>query len=109
MKNLPHVPAERTLKVIGGRWKLAILWHVLDEPRRLSELQRLIPTITQKVLIQQLRELEAHRLVHREVFREVPPRVEYQATELGQSLRPLIATLCEWGRRHAKELGELGS
>nr|AYM52865.1 transcriptional regulator protein [Myxococcaceae bacterium MCy9487] len=106
-KRLPLVPAELTLKLIGGRWKLAILCHVFDKPLRLSELHRLMPDVTQKVLIQQLREMETHRLVHREVFRQVPPRVEYQATDLGRSLRPVMANLCDWGRKHAAELAGL--
>lgn len=104
MKRLPGLPAERALKVIGGRWKLLILWHVLEEAKRLSELQRLIPGITQKVLIQQLREMEAHGLVSRTVFPVVPPHVEYGATPLGRSLAPIAEALCEWGRRHAGEL-----
>lgn len=105
MKNLPEVPAERALRVIGGRWKLHVLWHLLEHRRRLSELQRLIPGITQKVLIQQLRELEAHGVVSREVFAEVPPRVEYEATPLGLTLRPLLESLCSWGRQHAQARG----
>src|SRR5882724_9419558 len=76
-KRLPMLPAERALKVISGRWKAIILYHLFDSPRRLSELQRLLPEVSQKMLIQQLREMEEHGIVHREVFREVPPRVEY--------------------------------
>lgn len=63
--------------------------------------------VSQKLLIHQLRELEEHGLVHREIFREVPPRVEYSTTALGQSLRPLLRALCKWGQRHAAELNEL--
>lgn len=108
MKRLPELPAERTLKVISGRWKAAILYHLFDGAKRLSELQRLAPSASQKVLIQQLRGMEEHGLIHREVFRQVPPRVDYTATMLGLSLQPVIASLCEWGRRHAAELNELG-
>lgn len=104
IKRLPAPPAERALKVIGGRWKAVILYHLFDGPKRLSELKRLSPNVSQKVLIQQLREMEEHGIVHREVFRQVPPRVDYRATELGRSLEPVIASLCEWGRRHAAEL-----
>lgn len=107
IKRLPSLPSERALKVISGRWKAVILYHLFDGPRRLSELRRLVPAISQKVLIQQLREMEEHGLVHREIFREVPPRVEYSATGLGQSLEPVLLALCEWGQRHAQELGEL--
>jgi DNA-binding HxlR family transcriptional regulator len=69
-------------------------------------LRRLIPAVSQKVLIQQLREMEEHGLVHREIFREIPPRVEYSATTLGLSLEPVLLALCEWGQRHAAELNE---
>ncbi|HXV25587.1 MAG TPA: helix-turn-helix domain-containing protein [Alphaproteobacteria bacterium] len=106
-KRLPPLPAERALKVIAGRWKAVLLYHLFDGAKRLSELKRLVPNISQKVLIQQLRELEEHGLVHREIFRQVPPRVDYMATPLGLSLEPVIRSLCEWGRRHAAELGEV--
>jgi DNA-binding HxlR family transcriptional regulator len=106
IKRLPILPAERALKVISGRWKAIILYHLFDGPRRLSELQRLLPDVSQKVLIQQLREMEEHGIVHREIFRQVPPRVEYRATPLGFSLEPVLLALCEWGRRHAVELDE---
>jgi DNA-binding HxlR family transcriptional regulator len=106
-KRLPVLPAERALKVISGRWKAIILYHLFDGPKRLSEVKRLVPDVSQKVLIQQLRELEEHGLVHREVFRQVPPRVDYSATALGLSLEPVLRALCEWGQRHAAELNEL--
>lgn len=105
IKRLPSLPSERALKVISGRWKAVILYYLFDGPRRLSQLRRLVPAVSQKVLIQQLREMEEHGLVHREIFREVPPRVEYSATALGQSLEPVLLALCEWGQRHAEELG----
>jgi DNA-binding HxlR family transcriptional regulator len=108
MKRLPELPAERALKVISGRWKAVILYHLFDGPKRLSELKRLAPNASQKVLIQQLREMEEHGLVHREIFSQVPQRVDYTATVLGLSLEPVIISLCEWGRRHAAELDELG-
>jgi len=107
IKRLPVLPAERALKIIGGRWKAVILYHLFEGPKRLSELRRLAPLVSQKVLVQQLREMEEHSIVHREVFAQVPPRVEYSATKLGKSLEPIIATLCEWGRRHAVELNEI--
>lgn len=107
MKRLPALPAERALKVISGRWKAIILYHLFDGPKRLSELKRLLPGISQKVLIQQLREMEEHGLVLRDVFRQVPPRVDYSATALGTSLEPVLRALCEWGQRHAAELNEL--
>lgn len=107
MKSLPPLPAERALRVISGRWKPVILYHLLLEPQRLSELNRLMPSISQKVLIQQLREMEAHGIVSRTVFPQVPPRVDYDVTALGRSLEPVLLALCEWGRRHAAELNEL--
>ena len=107
IKRLPMLPAERALKVISGRWKAIILYHLFDRSRRLSELQRLLPDISQKMLIQQLREMEEHGIVHREVFRQVPPRVEYTATALGLSFEPVLQALCDWGRHHAAELDEL--
>ncbi len=104
---LPALPIERALKVISGRWKAIILYHLFDRPRRLSELMRMVPRITQKVLIQQLREMEEHGLVHREIFREVPARVEYSVTAQGLSLEPIMLALCKWGQHHAEEHDEL--
>jgi DNA-binding HxlR family transcriptional regulator len=109
VKQLPLVPAERALKVIGGRWKVFVLYHLFEGPRRLSELRRLIPEVSQKVLVQQLREMEQHGVVHRQIFAEVPPRVVYSATKLGLSLRPIVSSLCEWGRRHTAELDAIDS
>lgn len=108
-KRLPDLPAQRALKVIAGRWKVIILYHLFAGPKRLSELRRLAPNASQKVLVQQLREMEEHGLVSREIFRQVPPRVDYTVTELGLSLEPVIMSLCEWGRRHASELDDLDS
>ena len=107
LKELPPWPAERALKVISGRWKAVLLYLLFERPKRLSELSRARPEISQKVLIQQLREMEEHGLVHREIFREVPPRVEYSATPLGRSLEPVLLALCAWGRQHATALDEL--
>ncbi len=106
-KALPALPVERAVKVIGGRWKAAILNRLFDGPKRLSELRRLVPNASQKVLIQQTARNGGARGVHREIFKEVPPRVEYSATKLGLSLEPVIATLCRWGHRHAAELNEI--
>ncbi|TKB96629.1 MAG: helix-turn-helix transcriptional regulator [Mesorhizobium sp.] len=107
IKRLPMLPAERALKVISGRWKAVILYHLFDGPPRLSALQALMPGITQKVLIQQLREMEEHGLVRREIFAEIPSRVEYSATRLGLSLEPILLALCQWGQHHADELNEI--
>ena len=107
IKRLPMLPAERALKVISGRWKAVILYYLFDGPRRLSALKALMPGITQKVLIQQLREMEEHGLVRREIFAEVPTRVEYSTTELGLGLEPILLALCQWGQNHAEAQGEL--
>ena len=106
MKHLPPLPAERALKVISGRWKALLLYHLIGGPKRPTELQRLLPGISQKVLLQQLREMEAHGLLQREVFAAVPARVEYHATPLGRSFEPVLRALCDWGRHHATEQGE---
>ncbi|MFC4299195.1 winged helix-turn-helix transcriptional regulator [Castellaniella hirudinis] len=107
IKKLPDLPIERAIRTLSGRWKAVILYHLLGTPKRLSELTRLMPSASQKVLIQQLREMEAHGLVHREVFPQAPPRVDYSATELGLSLEPVMLALCEWGQRHARELDQI--
>ena len=91
---------ELTLQVIGGKWKGVILWQLLQKTLRFSQLQRRIPQVTQKMLTQQLRELERDALVHRQVYAEVPPRVEYSLTEKGEGLRELLALMCEWGKQN---------
>jgi DNA-binding HxlR family transcriptional regulator len=95
---------EAAIDVIGGRWKVLILWD-LDTPRRFGELRRIVTGISEKVLIQQLRELEADAVVHRKVFRQVPPRVEYSLTPFGVSLRRALGPLCKWGTTHMKRIG----
>lgn len=107
IKQLPAVPAERALRIIGGRWKVYVLYFLFEQPRRLSELRRLIPAASQKVLVDALRELEAHGIVRRKVFAEVPPRVEYSLTRLGATLEPIVHSLCDWGRQHATALRDL--
>lgn len=92
-----NCPAEITLSVIGGRWKTVLLYHLFQGVKRFSELQRALTGITQKMLTQQLREMERDGLVHREVYAEVPPRVEYSLTPLGQTLEPVVHAMCDWG------------
>lgn len=89
-------------EVIGGKWKGLLLWLVHTKPRRFGELKRLVPGISEKMLIQTLREMEANGLVHREVFHQVPPRVEYSITRLGVSLDEALVPLALWGQRYAK-------
>lgn len=94
---------ELTLLVIGGKWKPIILFHLgTDGTLRFSQLKKIMPNITQKMLTQQLRELEADGMVHREVYPQVPPKVEYSLTELGASVMPVIHQLSSWGQEYAK-------
>jgi DNA-binding HxlR family transcriptional regulator len=95
-------PAEHALGLIGGRWKVVILYRLFDGPLRFSELRRAIPGVTQKVLTQQLREMEADGLLTRKVYAQVPPKVEYTLTPLGKSLRPIVDAMCKWGSRRGK-------
>lgn len=92
---------EVTSDIIGGKWKSVILYHLLEQSHRFGQLHRLIPPITQRMLTQQLRDLEADGLVHRKVYREIPPRVEYSLTPLGQSLKPIIIHMHKWGTQYA--------
>ena len=101
-----NCPAEITLAVIGGRWKTLLLYHLFQCVKRFSELQRATAGITQKMLTQQLREMERDGLVHRQVYPEVPPKVEYSLTPLGMSLEPVVGAMCEWGSKYQE--GKLG-
>ena len=96
-------PVERTLEVIGGRWKVLILRELFPGVRRFGQLHRALHGITQKMLTQQLREMEEDGIIHREVYLQVPPKVEYSLTPLGESLKPIIASMHEWGVRHLDE------
>ena len=98
-------PAERTLQLIGGRWKIFILFRLFGWTIRFSDLQRRINEITAsdvtpKMLTQELRQMEADGLVHREVYAQVPPKVEYSLTPLGMSLRPVVEAMVVWGQQH---------
>lgn len=96
---------ELTLALIGGKWKLIILWHLgIDGTKRFSELQRLIPHITQKILTNQLRELEEDQLVERTVYPVVPPKVEYKLTPYGESLVPILKLMYNWGKNYGEEV-----
>lgn len=92
---------ETTLSVMGGTWKPIILFHLLHNRMRFSELGRAIPSVTQRMLTLQLRELEEAGIVTRTVFPEVPPRVEYELTPLGRSLQPVLIAMREWGQSYA--------
>ncbi|GGG75891.1 winged helix-turn-helix transcriptional regulator [Paenibacillus radicis (ex Gao et al. 2016)] len=99
---------ELTLSVIGGKWKLIILWHLGKQgPQRFSELQRLLPKITHKMLTSQLKELMDDGIIHREVFPEVPPRVEYSMTELGMTLLPILEMMYTWGKNRITDIKKM--
>jgi DNA-binding HxlR family transcriptional regulator len=95
-------PAERTLAVISGSWKVPILYHLSKGTRRFSELRDDLGGITQKVLTQQLRELEGDGIVARKVYLQVPPKVEYSLTPTGKSLLPIVKVMCDWGLKRSK-------
>lgn len=96
-------PVTATVSVIGGKWKPIILWNLFQEKRRFSQLKKFIPGITQKMLTQQLRELESDGIVHREVFPVVPPQVEYSLTTKGFSLAPILQAMEKWGNTNMKD------
>jgi DNA-binding HxlR family transcriptional regulator len=95
-----HCPAEFTLAMIGGRWKIPVIFHLLSGAKRFSELSRALDGVTQKMLTQQLREMERHGLVERKIYAQVPPKVEYSLTPLGRSLEPVVDAMCQWGELH---------
>ena len=95
-------PIDATLEVIGGKYKVAALFHLKNGARRFGELRRLVPTATQRMLTTQLRELERDALITRKVFAEVPPRVDYALSAEGKSLLPILTAMCEWGKRRIK-------
>lgn len=95
-------PVEATLELIGGKYKALILWHLSEGQLRFSELHKLIKNATPKMLTQQLRELESNKLIHREVFPIVPPKVEYSLTELGKSLLPMLVAMRDWGANYLR-------
>ncbi|GAA1369269.1 winged helix-turn-helix transcriptional regulator [Peribacillus frigoritolerans] len=95
-----NISVEATLEVMGGKWKCVILCHLTHGKKRTSELKRLMPNITQKMLTQQLRELEKDEVINRIVYNQVPPKVEYELSEYGQSLESILSALCTWGENH---------
>jgi DNA-binding HxlR family transcriptional regulator len=95
---------EAALDVIGGKWKVLILWHLTSSPCRFGKLRRLVGGISEKMLIQSLREMEGDGIVVRKDFQEVPPRVEYSLTRFGISLTEALRPLCEWGTQHMKRI-----
>ena len=102
-RELPACPVETTLLMISDKWKALILRDLLNGTMRFSELRRSVGNVSQKVLTANLRQMERDGLVHREVYPEVPPRVEYSLTQTGQSLRPVIDAMRDWGQRYKAE------
>jgi DNA-binding HxlR family transcriptional regulator len=98
--NYADCPVAVALEVIGGKWKPLILYQLRDGPMRFGELRRVVPQATQKMLTQQLRELERDGIINRKVYAVVPPKVNYSLTSYGQSLKPLLGLMCDWGTRH---------
>lgn len=103
-----QIGVEATMEVIGGKWKSIILCHLRQQPMRTSELERAIPQISQKMLVQQLRELETANIIKRHVYQEVPPHVDYQLTDYGQSLSGVLHSLCVWGESNIDRRREQG-
>jgi DNA-binding HxlR family transcriptional regulator len=102
MKRHPELcPVETTFRIVGGRWKAAVLDQLFKGSKRFSELKRGIAGITQRTLSQQLRELQSTGIIERTVFPDTPPRVVYAITPLGRSLRPLLDAMCQWGKSHS--------
>jgi DNA-binding HxlR family transcriptional regulator len=99
-----HASVNTTLNVLGGKWKVLILWHLLEKTMRFNELQRSVGGISQKILANELRSLENNGIVHREVYLQVPPKVEYWITPYGESLRPVLIQLANWGEKHHKKI-----
>ncbi|KAF6627399.1 MULTISPECIES: winged helix-turn-helix transcriptional regulator [Paenibacillus] len=99
-------PVETTLDVIGGKWKGIILYQLLDGTKRFNEFRRLNPGITQFMLTLQLRELERDGIIHREIYKEIPPKVEYSLTDFGRTLEPVIMSMKAWGESYKMRLDE---
>ena len=103
MEAKQNCPVEATLELIGGKYKALILWHLSQGKLRYSQLRDQLAGITPKMLTQQLRDLEARRLIHREVYPIVPPKVEYSLTELGKSLMPVLVAMRDWGSDYLRQ------
>lgn len=102
-KELPACPVETTLTLIGNKWKVLIIRDLLQGTKRFGELKKSIGSVSQKVLTSQLRAMEEDGLIHREVYAEVPPRVEYSLTELGWSLKPILDAIVNWGNNYKNQ------
>lgn len=102
-------PIEAALHLIGGKYKTIILWHLLNKTMRYSELHRLMPKATDKMLAQQLRELEKDGLINRKVYPVIPPKTEYSLTDFGRTLTPVLNSLCNWGQNYITNSDQKGT
>jgi len=103
---LPACPVETALTLIGEKWKILIIFSLLDETKRFGQLKSSLGSISQKVLTQQLRAMEKDGLVSRKVYAEVPPRVEYSLTKIGMSIKPILDVMYEWGEDYKRKMSE---
>ncbi|WP_019227949.1 helix-turn-helix domain-containing protein [Sedimentibacter sp. B4] len=103
-KEMPLCPVEATLSIIGDKWKILILRDLIEGTKRFGELKKSIGSISQKVLTQQLRDMEEDGLVNRKAYAEIPPRVEYSLTETGNSLKPILDSMFLWGQQYKEKI-----
>lgn len=103
-KNKYNCPVEATIELIGGKYKSVILWHLMGKTLRYSEIHRLVSKATDKMLAQQLRELEDSGLISRKVYPVVPPKTEYSLTDFGRTLVPILDAMCDWGTDYLDKL-----
>lgn len=96
-------PVEATIDLIGGKWKALILFHLFGKTLRFSEIHRLVPKVTQKMLTQQLRDMENDGLLSRKIYQQIPPKVEYSLTYIGESLKPVLDSMCSWGDNYLRK------
>ena len=106
LQSLPACPVETTLQLIGDKWKILILRDLMDGTKRFGELKKSVGAISQKVLTQNLRSMEEDGIITRTVYPEVPPRVEYALSDLGESMRPIIQAMEQWGTEYKKNHAE---
>lgn len=103
-EELPECPVATTVQLIGSKWKLLILRNLMDRPWRFNELKKSLEGVSQKVLTDSLRSLENDGIITRTVYAEVPPRVEYALSDIGESMRPILTSMKEWGENYKKSL-----
>ena len=104
--NYLDCPIEATFKVIGGKWKAIVIYYLIEDPKRFTELLNLLETVSPRILTKQLKELERDKVIERHYYAEMPPRVEYALTDYGRTLLPVIEVICRWGEERLKLTGE---